>query len=48
MVIFVRLEPDLEKKFRIAVAKKFGGEKGAIEKAVNEAIKLWLEKNPDC
>ena len=42
-VIFARINAKLEKKFRIEVARRYGGEKGAISKAVEEAIKLWLK-----
>jgi hypothetical protein len=43
LVLYVELEKELEKKFRIRVAEKFGGQKGATRKAVEEAIKLWLK-----
>ena len=43
MVVYVEMDKDLEKKFRIKVAEKFGGQKGATKKAVEEAIRLWLK-----
>lgn len=37
---------ELEKEFRVEVAKRLGGKKGDQSKAIEEAIKLWLkEKN---
>jgi len=41
--LFVRISDELEREFRIRVAQKHGGERGAISKAVEEAIKLWLK-----
>lgn len=43
MPIYVRLDTQLEKEFRKKVIDKYGSQKGALEKAVEEAIKLWLE-----
>jgi len=39
----VELDKELERKFRVKVAEKYVGQKGAINKAVVEAIKLWLK-----
>jgi len=41
-ILFARINDDLGKKFRIEVVKRYGSERGAISKAVEEAIKLWL------
>jgi hypothetical protein len=38
-----RLDSETEKKFRQKVIEKYGWKKGAIEKAIKEAIELWLE-----
>jgi len=43
MPIFARINPELEREFRVKVARKYGGQKGAIEKALEEAIKEWLK-----
>jgi len=43
-VIYARINDELEKRFRVKVAEKYGGERGAISKAIEEAIKLWLSK----
>jgi hypothetical protein len=39
----VELDKDLEKKFRVRVAEKYVGKKGAIKEAIEEAVKLWLK-----
>lgn len=43
-IINVRIEDDLEQRFRLEVVRRLGGKKGALRKAVEEAIRLWLEK----
>ena len=43
-IINVRIEDELEQSFRLEVVRRFSGKKGALRKAVQEAIKLWLEK----
>ena len=42
MVIYAEINGELEKKFRLKAVERFGG-KGAVAKAVEEAIKLWLK-----
>ncbi len=37
---------DLERELRIRVAELFSGERGAVSKAVTEAIRLWLKQKP--
>ena len=41
----VPIDPKLEKDFRIVAGAKFGFKKGALGKAVNEALQDWVEKN---
>jgi len=36
---------DLESRFRIEIIKRIGGKKGDLQRAVEEAIELWI-KNP--
>ena len=43
MVLYLEIPEDLEKKFRVKVAEKFGGRKGALNLGAEEAIKLWLK-----
>jgi Arc/MetJ-type ribon-helix-helix transcriptional regulator len=43
-IIHVRIDKQLEKKFRVEVARLYGGERGALSKAIKEAIELWLKE----
>jgi hypothetical protein len=47
MPLFVRLDPDLEKEFRKVVIDRFGGQKGALEKAAAEAIRAYVKANKE-
>jgi len=42
--IDVIIPDDLESDLRVKVAQEYGGEKGALGKAVAEAIHLWLKQ----
>jgi hypothetical protein len=42
--IDVIIPDDLESGLRVKVAQEYGGEKGALGKAVAEAIRLWLKQ----
>jgi len=44
-IIHVRIDDELEKRFRKKVLDVYGSKKGALAGAVEEAIKLWLEKH---
>lgn len=35
---------ELNRKFRNAIAKKFGWKKGNLSRAINEAITDWIKK----
>lgn len=37
------LPDDLEKEFRLEIAKRFGMKKGNLTKAVEQAIRQWIE-----
>lgn len=41
--LFVKIDDELEKRFRHEVLERYGAKRGALAKAVEEAIKLWLE-----
>ena len=41
----ISIDDDLEKDFRKAIAAKFGLKKGVINKAIDEAVREWSEKN---
>ena len=43
-IIYARIERQLEKRFRIEVTRFYGGERGALSRAIEEAIGLWLKK----
>jgi hypothetical protein len=42
--INVVFSDELEKKLRIKTIEKFGGKKGDLSKAVEEAVKMWVSK----
>jgi hypothetical protein len=43
LVVYGAIDKDLEKKFRLKAVERFSGQKGAVTKALEEAIKLWLK-----
>jgi len=40
----VIIPDDIEKELRVRAAQLFGGERGALSRAVAEAIRLWLQQ----
>ena len=42
--VSVFLSDELEKKLRLKTVEMFGGRKGDLSKAVEEAVKTWVEK----
>jgi hypothetical protein len=42
--ICVELSEELEKQLRFKTIERFGGKKGDLSKAVNEAISTWIAK----
>ena len=42
--VSVFLSDELEKKLRFKTVEMFGGRKGDLSKAVEEAVKMWVEK----
>jgi hypothetical protein len=40
----VELSDELEKQLRFKTIERFGGKKGDLSKAVNEAIRTWVTK----
>jgi hypothetical protein len=42
--ISVDLSDELEKKLRFKTIERFGGKKGDLSKAIEEAIKTWVVK----
>lgn len=43
-IVYARIDDVLEKSFRVEVARLYGGERGALSKAIKEAIELWLKE----
>jgi len=42
--ICVELSDELEKQLRFRTVEKFGGKKGDLTRAVEEAVKTWIAK----
>ena len=42
--IIIDLPDELEKQLRIKTVERFGGKKGDLSRAVEEAIKTWIAK----
>ena len=42
--ISVSLSDELEKKLRFKTVERFGGKKGDLSRAVEEAIETWVAK----
>jgi hypothetical protein len=42
--VSVILSEELEKKLRFKTIDRFGGRKGDLSKAVEEAVRTWVEK----
>jgi hypothetical protein len=42
--ICVDIPDELEKKLRFKAIERFGGRKGALSRAVEEAVKAWVAK----
>jgi hypothetical protein len=42
--ISVDLSEELEKQLRLKTVERFGGKKGDLSRAVEEAVKTWIAK----
>jgi hypothetical protein len=42
--INVDITDDLEKQLRLKTVETFGGKKGDLSKAMQEAVKTWIDK----
>ena len=42
--VYVEISDELEKKLRIKAIENFGGRKGDLSRAVEEAVKTWVAK----
>jgi hypothetical protein len=45
--INVELSDELEKKLRFKTIEEFGGKKGDLTKAIEEAVKKWVSSEQD-
>ncbi len=45
--INVELSDELEKKLRFKTIEKFGGKKGDLSRALEEAVKKWVAPEQD-
>jgi hypothetical protein len=43
--INVDIPDEIEKQLRLKTVEKFGGKKGDLSRAVQEAVKTWINKN---
>jgi hypothetical protein len=43
-LIDVDLPDELEKELRFSTVERFGGKKGDLSRAVEEAVKTWVDK----
>jgi hypothetical protein len=42
--VHVELSDELEKQLRLKAVERFGGKKGDLSRAVEEAVKTWIAK----
>jgi Arc/MetJ-type ribon-helix-helix transcriptional regulator len=42
--ISVDLPDELEKQLRFKTVERFGGKKGDLSKAVEDAVRMWIDK----
>ena len=40
------MEDSLAKRLRLRSVELYGGEKGALSKAISDAVEQWLDKSP--
>jgi len=45
--ICVDISDEVEKRLRIKAIERFGGKKGDLSRAVEEALKIWVEREKD-
>jgi len=43
--MYIVLSDETERRLRLAVVTVFGGKKGDLSGAIEEAVKQWLDKN---
>ena len=45
--LYVILSDQVEQRLRLEIVKRLGGKKGDLSNAVEESVKMWLEKPPE-
>jgi len=45
--LYIILSDQLERRLRLEIVKRFGGKKGDLSNAIEESVKMWLDKSPD-
>ncbi len=43
--INVDISDEIEKQLRLKTVERFGGKKGDLSRAVQEAVKTWIDRN---
>jgi len=41
--LYADIPDDLEKRFRVRVLEIYGAKRGALRKAIKEAVEMWLK-----
>jgi hypothetical protein len=44
--INIDITDEIEKQLRLKTVERFGGKKGDLSKAVQEAVKTWIDMKP--
>jgi len=44
--IHIDISDETEKQLRLKTVERFGGKKGDLSKAVQEAVKTWIDMKP--
>ena len=47
IALTIKIDSDLNRRFRIGILQKYDVTKGRIGKTIEEAIKLWLKENEE-
>ena len=45
--LYIILSDQLERRLRLEIVKRFGGKKGDLSNAIEESVKMWLDKSPE-
>jgi hypothetical protein len=45
--LYIILSDPIERRLRLEIVKRFGGKKGDLSNAIEESVKMWLDKPPE-